>query len=76
MPCYDGRENEERASWSNQIHQLRARNDELARHLCEAMTVLQTLGLAELHCSPDLLRWWVAHREFDARRAFYPPIKK
>lgn len=58
MPCYDPYSDRE------EVPNLKKRNDELARLLCEACRIIED---PKKLASPELTKWWKEHKRFDAK---------
>ena len=84
MPCYDGRDNNERIVYQNgvnpepfkaEIHQLQKRNSWLEAGLCAIITELEKKNIANEVISQasksgliDLMSFWHAHKNEDVTR--------
>jgi len=84
MPCYDGRDNNERIVYQNgvnlepfkyEIHQLQKRNSWLEAGLCAIITELEKKNIANEIISQasksgliDLMSFWLHHSKEDETR--------
>jgi len=70
MPCRDGGyEGSYSESLTNQIEDLKNRNDLLARVACAALRELESNGIADMLLirNSEVRDWWANHKAFDEK---------